>query len=239
MAVGKGKPLELAFARAAKAYRREGRAYLARQYPPVSVGHDGTLGYTDKAPIDFLGVADGKAVAIEAKSCEGTSWPTSLLRDDQRDALDAFHKAGGSAQMVLSFDRCAETYLVTWERLAAFLERPWRESLTRTWCRAYGLLVPEPDRDDPSRRKTMFLDAVAHPEAAEALIAVTEERQRAEANRISCTVQEIDEAPPAFKPSAYVGLTAEQRAERIRAACLEGVDRQMKARRVVWRGSRR
>lgn len=239
MAVGKGKPLELAIARAAKAYRREGRAYLQRQYPPVSVGPDGTLGYNDKAPIDFLGVADGKAVAIEAKSCEGTSWPTSLLRDDQRDALDAFHKAGGSAQIALSFDKHAETYLVAWERLSAFLAAPWRESLTVEWARAYGLVVPEVDRKDPTRRKTMFLDAQEHPAAAEALVAVSADRQRAEVNRVSEPESAIDDAPRPFKPSAYVGLTAEQRAERIRAACLEGVDRQMKARRVAWRGSRR
>lgn len=224
--MNRGKPLELAIGRAARAYRREGRLALVRQHTPTATGKDGFMQYSAAAPIDFLGtLAGGKALAVEAKSTSGTSWPIAELREDQQTALGAMHSLGAVVYLVLSFDKTAETYRVGWPELAAFLARPWRESLTPTWCQAFGLLVPETDRDDSTRRRCMLLDAQEAPGAAQARLAQVEEQQRALSR--PAKPEPCQEALP-LAPPAYPKLTEEERRARIVDACNEGIARQLK-----------
>lgn len=224
----RGRPLEVAILRAARKYRKDGRAMLVKQATPMATGADGLIVYSGTAPVDFLGChRDGRALAIEAKSTKRPSWPIADLRDDQREALSAFDGLGADVQLMLSFDELGETYALPWRPVATFLANPWRESFTPAWCRAFGLLVPEQDRGDESRRRCLFLDAAEHVDAAQARLAMVEEQQRAK------PVAKVEEPEPArlaapSRPS-FVSLSEEERRARILDACNEGIGRALKS----------
>ena len=244
MSRGKGKPLELAIGRAARAYRHAGRAMLVRQTPPITNGPDGMLIYSGSAPIDFIGTkAGGKALAIEAKSTKGTSWPIALLEEQQRTAMEEFHRMGAEVLLVVAFDELFETYAIPWPTLAPFLLAPWRQSLSPTWCRALGLLVPESDRDDDAKRRCLFLETAEHIEATQARAELAEEQARAlaRAPRRVAVQDELDIPGPPPRPNSYAGLTPDQIRARILAAAEAGIERQLKnpAQRLVWRGGKR
>lgn len=237
---GRGKPLELAISRSGRDYRKAGRAMLVRQSPPISNGPDGLLFYAGDAPIDFLGcVAGGRALALESKSTQRVSWPIAELRDDQREALGQMHRLGAHTAVILSFDEHQETYLLPWLPLFAFLENPWRESISVQWCRAHGLVIDETDRDDEKKRRCPFLEAKAHPERDAAREYVTEEEHRARERAAARPAPEPEQETLPM-PSRHAGLTHEQRLDRILNAANDGVQRQLKdgTRRMVWRGGK-
>lgn len=245
MSRAKGKPLELAIGRAGRAYRKDGRAMIVRQTPPITNGPDGMLIYSGSAPIDFIGCkAGGRSLAIEAKSTKQTAWPIALLEEQQRTAMDEFYKMGGEVLLIVAFDELAETYAVPWPTLAPFLLAPWRQSLSPTWCRALGLLVPESDRQDDAKRRCLFLEAAEHIDAVNARIAIAEEQAKEleRAPRRRAAVQdELDIPGPPMKPNSYAGLSKDQVKARILAAAEAGLERQLKTptQRLVWRGGKR
>ena len=225
--MSRGRPLEVAILRAARKYRKDGRAMLVKQSPPIATGADGLIVYSGTAPVDFLGChRDGRALAIETKSTKRPSWPIADLRDDQREALSALDALGADVRLVLAFDELGETYALPWRTVASFLANPWRESFTPAWCRAFGLLVPEQDRGEGSRRRCLFLDAAEHVDAAQARLAMVEEQQRAK----PATKVEAEPARPAApsRPS-FVSLSEEERRARILDACNEGIGRALKS----------
>lgn len=56
---------------------------------------------TRKAAVDFIGVANGIAIAFDAKDCAQDAWSTSNLHVHQRQFLADFMNAGGLAFVLL------------------------------------------------------------------------------------------------------------------------------------------
>jgi hypothetical protein len=186
---GRGKGLELGLAHEGKACLKSGRAAIVRQYPRMAAGPDGTMIYAGDAPVDFLGArAGGHAIALEAKETDRESFP---LDDDhlsraQIAACRALISMGVEVQIVIDYKRVAEVYAIPWAAVDAFLAAPWRASLSLDWARAHGLLLPEHDRDDETRRRTLFLDGAPHPERGAA-------GNRVIAERAVCPVITLDQ----------------------------------------------
>lgn len=237
---GKGKALELAISRAATRYRQEGRAMLIRQQPPIA-SVNGAVQYVGKAPVDFLGgLAGGQGLAVEAKSTEEKkSFELRHLRDEQRANLSALYALGQRVLLVVAFDSEGETFAIDWAHIASFLAKPWRESLSVAWCRAFGLVVPEIDRENPKTRRCLFLDGKEHPQARISNEIVNAEKRRSPSVEPEELDLFADDSPSTG--SRYEGLTMEQRKDRILAAAQDGMKRQLKdgARRMVWRGGRK
>jgi hypothetical protein len=186
---GRGKPLELGVLHEANALLRSGRAALVRQFPRMAAGPGGTMRYAGEAPVDFLGARRGGAsMALEAKETERESFPLDEdhLSRAQIKACRALAAMGVEVHLVIDFKRLGEVYALPWRAVDEFLAAPWRASLSLDWARAYGLLLPETDRDDTEKRRTQFLDGAPHAEQATALLRVQTERQ-------SCAVISLDE----------------------------------------------
>lgn len=167
---GRGKALELALAREAAVCLKTGRAALVRQYPRTAVGEGGSTIYAGESPIDFLGVrAGGRALALEAKEtdrAEGLKLDEDHLSAAQIKAARALARLGAEVQLVIDYKRAAEVYAVAWPQVEEFLAAPWRASLSLEWARAYGLLLPELERNDAAARRVLFLDGSPHPDQA-------------------------------------------------------------------------
>jgi penicillin-binding protein-related factor A (putative recombinase) len=225
----RGRALELAVARQATAYYREGRCVLARQYPRTATGAHAAVVYVGDAPIDFLGVmAPATPLAVECKETSEHSFPIEKLEEDQRNALDAFARFGGRTLVLIDFEKHGECYSIEWHHIRDFIAAPWRKSLSLAWCRAFGMLVPTTPRDADDW-KVMFLDGVPHPAQLEAHIEVARERHGAP----------IVSLEPAEKPQPRTAgaekMTIEERMQRIRAATEEGiVNATKKASRPKW-----
>jgi penicillin-binding protein-related factor A (putative recombinase) len=177
---GRGKPLELGLWHEGKACFKSARAAIVRQYPRMAAGPDGTMIYAGDAPVDFLGArAGGHAIALEAKETDRESFPLDEdhLGRSQIAACRALVSMGVDVQLVIDYKRVAEVYAVFWGHVDAFLDAPWRASLSLDWARAYGLLLPEHDREDERLRRTLFLDGAPHPDQADCLLRVQTERQ--------------------------------------------------------------
>jgi penicillin-binding protein-related factor A (putative recombinase) len=221
----RGAALEVAIARGGSHYARVGRARIVRQHPPVANDANGVF-YAGHAPIDFLGaLAGGQMLALEAKQQHGQSWPIANLRDDQRDAMRAFHELGADVRLVLDFLDRHEVFSIAWPTLAAFLDAPPRESLTITWCRAHGLLMREETAHDADRRRVLFLDAVPHPNKHEAIALLARAVTR---KTIAATETKTfgDDAAP---------LSVEERRARTERALLDGIERQLSRPRRSFR----
>lgn len=167
-----GRALEDAIARGFAAYKVQGRAVGEKRYngnakikgrwvPVISSGADfsGTL-------------AGGRGLHVEAKETKETAWPLSKISDDEIKHLDKHHAIGALCLLVVDFTALNETYAIGWEHVAMFLRNPWRESLSLSWCRAFGQLVP-------NEGVCLFLDGVAHPAAEECMRAVEAEQVKA------------------------------------------------------------
>ena len=94
----RGLAWELTLEQRHREYRRDRRAVIFRCHPR----RDRSGKYLEDAPPDFLGaLADGRAVALEAKDHAGARWPLSRLADHQARDLEAVHLAGGVAGVAL------------------------------------------------------------------------------------------------------------------------------------------
>jgi len=177
----RGKSLELAIARAARGYRKEARACLMRQFPQMA-WRGGSYEYVSDAPIDFIGVVydreQPRAYALECKETGEASFPIAKLEEHQRQALEAFRACGADTRIAVDFTRIKEVYLLDWLLVDTFILAPWRKSLTVDWCRAYGLLIPEENRDKDETRRALFLEGAAHKDQARCLEIVSTERQQ-------------------------------------------------------------
>lgn len=227
-----GRPLELAVARASARYLRDGRAGLRRQHVPWFPGPDGVLRPVGDAPIDFLGCTGrdeaigvrGRMLAIECKETSTLNLPLVEFHDSQRSALDAVHALGAIVLVVCDFTSKGEVYAVTWQRVAEFIAKPWRKSLSLDWFMAYGLVLPEENRGAQGRR-TLFLDGKEHWARVHAQECV--EAEQLKSGTISLEEPEEPYAPPPAV-SAYAGLTKDQIKERIVSASNDGIARQLK-----------
>jgi penicillin-binding protein-related factor A (putative recombinase) len=218
----RGKALEGAVRRAAVAYRKADpkSCLLIQQHPRVAM-INGFMREVGTAPADFLGAIAGKPAAVECKETEEPSWPLSKMDGAQLDALSVMHAAGFDVRLVIDFKVMFEVYSIAWQWFADFVAAPWRKSLSLTWCRAYGELVPQDDREKPDHRRVRFLDGRPHVQLATCLEAITLERQ---------TLPVVSLDPPDIVGTAHVPSlprTKEEREAATLAAVNEGVGRQL------------
>ncbi len=243
--MNRGKPLELAIARTGRDYRKAGRCAIIKQEPRVST-INGEVAYTGGAPLDFVGVrADGpvpgRCLVIEAKETGLQSFPLCQLEDDQRTALEAFRVLGADTRVAIDFTAIGEIYLLDWLLISMFIEAPYRKSLSLQWCRAYGLLLPETDKEEPAKRRVAFLDGKEHPEWKQYREEVELERETKPI--IKLDDEEDDDAPRPVKPDEYAGKTPEEVREMRRTSLIEsialGYERQKNKPVRTWAKGRR
>lgn len=87
---------------------------VAFQTPPA-VRHVGRrLVQVADGPPDFLGLVDGRGLAIECKLTEDARWRFDHLRPHQAGALDAWHRQGGVAILALATEGGKRRQLVPW-----------------------------------------------------------------------------------------------------------------------------
>jgi penicillin-binding protein-related factor A (putative recombinase) len=228
----RGRELELCVKRAAKLYRKQGRACLLQQYPRASTGRDGMVILTGSAPADFLGALGKLPGAIECKSCKVKSFPLSNIDDEQCAALDALERYGFDVRIVLEMVVFDEVYVVRWRPLREFIRAPWRKSLTIEWLRAFGRVARI---DAPNRQKRVrFLDVEAHPDCERATREML--KQRSEALTRAQPSDEEEEAPQPKPPPVRVALTVDEVRARIRDAAQEGISRQLGKSKRGWAG---
>ena len=80
-----------------------------------------------KSTVDFVGVANGKAIAFDAKSTrERTRFPLSNIEQHQMDFLKQFYDQGGKAFILLEFVKFNETYLIPFDSLLEY----WNKAMT-------------------------------------------------------------------------------------------------------------
>jgi penicillin-binding protein-related factor A (putative recombinase) len=186
---------EAAMRLAEKSYRKQGHCYIEDRPTPTFTRRNGSRGYLGKAPIDFRGVVHGgKAYAREAKDTSELSFPLAQLREDQRDALAQVYALGADVGVVILFVKAGEAYDLPWWRLAAFLESPWRQSVTIEMCRAWGLQLPY------DGQRIRFLDGRAHPLISDAVGNVAREEVQARIAAAQSPLFEVSTPKKRVKP---------------------------------------
>lgn len=108
-----------------------GARYTPRRNPATGAWSQ-ELTWAERAAADFIAVraADGLSVALECKSVEGTRLSRAAIEPQQVEHLDATHRAGGVALLVVEYR--AEGALVTTTRqyCVPWSEVPWEVERT-------------------------------------------------------------------------------------------------------------
>lgn len=113
-------------------YRRAGSAHIVKTEPPVKVlGKPDPKGrfracWGSSAPVDFVGVAGGRAVFFDAKDTDSPRFALSAVDDHQAACLDAAVAAGGLAFIALRH-RPTGMWVLPWSVLGPAWHR-WRDS---------------------------------------------------------------------------------------------------------------
>lgn len=109
-------------------YKEQGYAQVDKIATPVKVMElnerkQVTLGYFDKkSTVDFLGVAQGLAIAFDAKETNQLSFPLSNIHKHQLDYMESFNAHGGYAFVILHFKKKDEYYLLSIDLINYFLK---------------------------------------------------------------------------------------------------------------------
>jgi recombination protein U len=229
----RGRQLEHAIARAAVAYRQQGRCMLSKIPTPMITSRDGYLIPSGAAGPDFLGCLEGgRLLAVEAKETRGAAFPLDHMPESQRTALARYAALGADCRLIVSFEDIGEAFGIAWDLVEGFLRSPWRASLSLAWCRAFGLLLPE--RESASaRRMVLFLEGARHAaaEAGRHEAAADAERCRARLAARERAAPQEDELALAAPPVPAPQLSPQERIARIASACAEGIERQLRGRR--------
>lgn len=113
-------------------YRRSGRAHIVKTEPPVKVlGKPDAQGrfracWGSSAPVDFVGVAEGRAVFFDAKDTDKDRFDLCMVDDHQAACLDAAVASGARAFIALRHRRTG-MWVLPWTRLGPIWHR-WRDS---------------------------------------------------------------------------------------------------------------
>lgn len=77
----------------------------------------------EKSTVDFIGIANGRAIAFDAKSTrEITRFPLSNIEDHQVRFLKQWHQNGGISFILVEFAKKKEVYLLSIGQLIKWLE---------------------------------------------------------------------------------------------------------------------
>lgn len=112
-----GKAFEEQVERSNKMYERRGQALIIKAHTEVRVKRSGKelvgAKFGEKAPVDFIGIVNGVAVAFDAKSTqETTKFPHANIAQHQIEFMRKFQMQGGRAFLLVHFAKHFETYLL-------------------------------------------------------------------------------------------------------------------------------
>lgn len=87
-------------------YRRNRLAYVIKCNPPIKLLSSPVKGrfracFVGTGPPDYMGLADGRPVAFDAKDCTRARWPLADLARHQALDLEAHRKQGGVSAVAL------------------------------------------------------------------------------------------------------------------------------------------
>ncbi|MCM3294227.1 Holliday junction resolvase RecU [Paenibacillus sp. MER 180] len=109
-----------------EAYDRNGKAVINKRPTPVKVtrsrGSKVMAGFFEKpSTVDYDGVANGRAIAFEAKSVESlTRFDISNMNNHQYEYLEKYHRQQGIAFLLIHFTKLHKTYLMQFETLRSY-----------------------------------------------------------------------------------------------------------------------
>lgn len=97
-------------------YQKTRRALVVRCYPEMR-NVDGHWVQIGAGPPDYVLLAGGLTVLIEAKQVAIARWAFSLLKDHQALQLDAAERQGAHGAVLLRFSTAGRTCLLLWRTL--------------------------------------------------------------------------------------------------------------------------
>lgn len=83
----------------------------------VSAVHD------KKSTVDFVGVANGRAIAFDAKSCKATRFPLKNIHDHQIEFMRKWQQQGGEAFLLIEMEAYRAIFYAPLDRVLAFILR--------------------------------------------------------------------------------------------------------------------
>ncbi|MEW8985573.1 MAG: Holliday junction resolvase RecU [Bacillus sp. (in: firmicutes)] len=110
-------------------YEKKGTGLINKRPTPIKVtrssGNKVTSGFFQKtSTVDYDGVANGMAIAFEAKSVESLMrFDLSNMEDHQYEYLEKYHRQGGVAFLLVHFTKLHKTYLMQFETLRSYWMR--------------------------------------------------------------------------------------------------------------------
>jgi recombination protein U len=127
----RGKELESMITHSNETYALKGWAFIRKTPNPWIVIRKGKEVFAKPNPkeklVDYIGVAQGKAVAFDAKtSKETTRFPLANIHQDQMDFLKSWSEQGGIAFFLIWLETLNEYYIVSHRHMDKF----WSESLS-------------------------------------------------------------------------------------------------------------
>lgn len=128
----RGKAFEKLIERANSQYASKGMAIVQKVPTPWIVIRKGSKIISaypeEKSTVDFMGVANGKAIAFDAKSTrEVTRFPLSNIEQHQMDFLKAIDQQGGRAFFLIEYATKRETYVISYTSMSEYWENAKRD----------------------------------------------------------------------------------------------------------------
>lgn len=106
-------------------YRAKGWAVMQKVATPWKILRKGAQIVSafpeKKSTVDFVGVANGKPIAFDAKSTQNrTSFPLANVEEHQMLFLQNFHNHGGKAFFLLQFVKHEKVYLIPFTHMRSY-----------------------------------------------------------------------------------------------------------------------
>lgn len=122
-----GRAFEMAVEVSNAYYQKKGWAVIQKVPTPWTVQRRGKQIISafpeKKSTVDFVGVANGLAIAFDAKSTKNrTNFPLQNIEQHQMMFLQRFHEQGGRAFFLIEFAVFRETYLVPFAAMMRYWE---------------------------------------------------------------------------------------------------------------------
>jgi recombination protein U len=125
----RGQAFETLIEMANKQYAMKGRATIQKVATPWKVirrGNQIVSAFPEKkSTVDFIGIANGRAIAFDAKSTrERTRFPLSNIEEHQFQFLKRWKDNGGISFILVEFAKKQEIYVLPYDELETW----WNES---------------------------------------------------------------------------------------------------------------
>lgn len=141
-----GRAFEEQVERSNLMYRRRGLAVVEKLHTEVAVKRKGKelveAQFISKAAVDFVGIANGTAVAFDAKSTKDASkFPLNNIAEHQLQFMRDFQQQGGISFLVIHVEKKFTTYLLTLEALEQFQRENTRKSIPFEYLAQHGTVI--------------------------------------------------------------------------------------------------